>query len=154
MKRFGAGQGNSKYGSSKVEFQGVVFDSKYERDRYLYLLDLQKQGKISGLRRQTPFLLIPKATRIVPKQLKTKVKYVESVVEMQSLYHNDFTYIEDGKYISEEFKSAMTSKLADYILRRKLMVQKIYKHNKKNRSQWVFREVVYYRKTKIIITDK
>jgi hypothetical protein len=154
MKRFGARQGNSKYGSSKVEFQGIVFDSKYERDRYLYLLDLQKQGKISGLRRQTPFLLIPKATRLVPKQLKTKVKYVERVVEMQSLYHNDFTYIEGGKYISEEFKSAMTSKLADYILRRKLMVQKIYKHNKKNRSQWVFREVVYFNKRKTIITDK
>ena len=154
MKRFGAGQGNSKYGSSKVEFQGIVFDSKYERDRYLYLLDQQKQGKISGLRRQTPFLLIPKATRLVPKQLKTKVKYVERVVEMQSLYHNDFTYIEDGKYICEEFKSAMTSKLSDYILRRKLMVQKIYKHNSKCRSQWVFREVVYYNKRKTIITDK
>ena len=154
MKRFGAGQGNSKYGSSKVEFQGVVFDSKYERDRYLYLLDLQKQGKISGLRRQTPFLLIPKATKLFPKQLKTKVKYVERVVEIQSLYHNDFTYIEDGKYICEEFKSAMTSKLADYILRRKLMVQKIYKHNKKNHGQWVFREVVYFNKRKTIITDK
>ena len=154
MKRFGAGHNNSKYGSSKVEFKGVVFDSKYERDRYLYLLDLQKQGKISGLRRQTPFLLIPKATKLVPKQLKTKVKYVERVVEMQSLYHNDFTYFEDGKYICEEFKSAMTSKLADYILRRKLMVQKIYKHNKKNHGQWVFREVVYFNKRKTIITDK
>ena len=154
MKRFGAGQGNSKYGSSKVEFQGIVFDSKYERDRYLYLLDQQNQGKISGLRRQTPFLLIPKATKLFPKQLKTKVKYVERVVEMQSLYHNDFTYIEDGKYICEEFKSAMTSKLADYILRRKLMVQKIYKHNHKGRSQWVFREVVYFNKRKTIITDK
>lgn len=154
MKRFGAGQGNSKYGSSKVEFQGIVFDSKYERDRYLYLLDQQKQGKISGLRRQTPFLLIPKATKLFPKQLKTKVKYVERVVEMQSLYHNDFTYIEDGKYICEEFKSAMTSKLADYILRRKLMVQKIYKHNHKGRSQWVFREVVCFNKRKTIITDK
>lgn len=154
MKQFGAGHSNSKYGSSKVEFQGIVFDSKYERNRYLYLLDLQKQGKISGLRRQTQFLLIPKATKLFPKQLKTKVKYVERVVEMQSLYHNDFTYIEDGKYICEEFKSAMTSKLADYILRRKLMVQKIYKHNKKNHGQWVFREVVYYRKTKIVITDK
>ena len=154
MKRFGAGYSNSKYGSSKVEFQGIVFDSKYERDRYLYLLDQQKQGKISGLRRQTPFLLIPKATKLFPKQLKTKVKYVERVVEMQSLYHNDFTYVEDGKYICEEFKSAMTSKLADYILRRKLMVQKIYKHNRKERSQWVFREVVYFNKRKTIITDK
>ena len=154
MKRFGGRQTNSKYGSSKVEFQGIVFDSKYERDRYLYLLDLQKQGKISGLRRQTPFLLIPKATKLVPKQLKTKVKYVERVVEIQSLYHNDFTYIEDGKYVCEEFKSAMTSKLADYILRRKLMVQKICKHNHKGRSQWVFREVVYFNKHKTIITDK
>lgn len=154
MRRFGTGHSNSKYGSSKVEWQGMLFDSKYELQRYIYLIDLQKQGKIRGLRRQTPFLLIPKATKLVPKQLKTKVKYVERVVEMQSLYHNDFTYIEDDKYICEEFKSAMTSKLADYILRRKLMVQKIYKHNKKGRSQWVFREVVYYRKTKIVITDK
>lgn len=154
MKRFGAGRSNSKYGSSKVEFKGMVFDSKYEVQRYIYLLGLQQQGKISCLRRQTPFLLIPKATKLVPKQLKTKVKYVERVVEMQSLYHNDFTYIEDGKYICEEFKSAMTSKLADYILRRKLMVQKIYKHNHKCRSQWVFREVVYFNKRKTIITDK
>ena len=154
MRRFGAGHSNSKYGSSKVEFQGIVFDSKYERDRYLYLLDLQKQGKISGLRRQTSFLLIPKATKLVHKQLKTKVKHVERVVELQSLYHNDFTYFENGKYVCEEFKSAMTSKLADYILRRKLMVQKIYKHNKKNHGQWVFREVVYYNKKKTIITDK
>lgn len=154
MKRYGNGYGNSKYGSSKVAFQGLVFDSKYERDRYLYLLGLLREGKISGLRRQTKFLLIPKATKIVSKQLKTKVKYVERVVEMQSLYHNDFTYFEDGKYICEEFKSSMTSKLADYILRRKLMVQKIYKHNIKGRSQWVFREVVYYNKKKTIITDK
>ena len=132
----------------------MMFDSKYELQRYLYLLDLQKQEKINGLRRQTPFLLIPKATKLVPKQLKTKVKYVERVVEMQSLYHNDFTYYEDGKYICEEFKSQMTSKLADYILRRKLMVQKIYNHNRKGRSQWVFREVIYFNKRKTTITDK
>lgn len=154
MKRFGVGHSKSKYGSSKIEWHGILFDSKYELSRYLYLLDLQKQGKISGLRRQTPFLLIPKATKIVPKQLKTKVKYVERVVEIQSLYHNDFTYFEDGRYICEEFKSSMTSKLADYILRRKIMVQKIYKHNLKGRSQWVFREVVYFNKRKTIITDK
>lgn len=153
MRRFGSGR-SSKYGSSKVEFQGITFDSKYERDRYIYLLDLKRQGKIDCLRRQTPFLLIPRATKLIPKQLKTKVKYVERVIEMQSLYHNDFTYIEDGKYICEEFKSAMTSKLADYILRRKLMVQKIYEHNKKGRGQWMFREVVYYNKHKTVITEK
>ena len=147
------GIGN-KYGSSKVEFYGIVFDSTYERDRYLYLLQLQREGKISKLRRQTQFLLIPKITKVVPKQLKTKIKYVERCVELPSYYHNDFTYIENGKYICEEFKSVMTSKLADYILRRKLMVQKIYNHNSKGRSQWVFREVVYFNKRKTVITDK
>mgnify|MGYP002622421921 CR=1 FL=1 len=154
MRRFERKSTNNKFGASKVEYKGIKFDSTYERDRYIYLCQLQKEGKISGLRLQTPFLIIPKATKLVPKQLKTKVKYVERCVELQSLYHNDFTYYEDGKYISEEFKSAMTSKLADYILRRKLMVQKIYKHNKKGRSQWVFREVVYYNKKKTVITDK
>ena len=96
-KPFGNISSKSKYGASKVKYQGMTFDSRYEKDRYLYLLDLQKQGKISGLRRQTRFLLIPKSTKLVPKQLKTKVKYVEKVVEMQSLYHNDYSYKENGK---------------------------------------------------------
>lgn len=145
---------NSKYGSSKVDFMGITFDSRHERDRYIYLLQLQKDGKISGLRRQTKFLLIPKTTVIEPKQLKTKVKYIEKVVELQAMYHNDFTYIEDGKYISEEFKSAMTCKLPEYVLRRKLMVRKIHQHNKREHGQWVFREVVYFNKNKTTITDK
>lgn len=154
MNKFGGKQTNNKYGSSKVEWHGIVFDSKYELSRYLYLLDLQKQGKISQLRRQQKFILIKKIVKLVPKQLKTKVRWDKRVVELESVYHNDFTYIEDGKYISEEFKSSITSKLADYILRRKLMVQKIYEHNTKGRGQWVFREVVYYNKRKTIITDK
>lgn len=153
MKRF-ANRNNSKYGASKVEFQGIQFDSKYEMQRYLYLLDLQKQGKISQLRRQQKFILIKKIVKLVPKQLKTKVRWDKRVVELESAYHNDFCYIEDSKYITEEFKSQMTSKLPDYILRRKLMVQKIYEHNQKGHGQWVFREVVYYNKNKTIITDK
>lgn len=154
MRAFGGKRVGSKYLSHKVEYQGMVFDSTYERDRYILLRQLEKDGKIRGLRRQTQFLLIPKTTKLVDKQLKTKVKQVERVVELPSLYHNDFTYIEDGRYICEEFKSAMTSKLSDYILRRKLMVQKIYQHNKRGHGQWVFREVVFYSKRKTIINDK
>lgn len=153
MRRFNNGTGN-KFGAKKVVFKGIEFDSTYERDRYIYLCQLQKEGKISGLRRQVRFILIPKTTKIVPKQLKTKVKYEERCVELASVYHNDFLYIEDGKYITEEFKSQMTSTLPDYVLRRKLMVKKIYEHNAKGRSQWVFREVVYYNKNKTIIEDK
>lgn len=152
MKSFG--NTKAKYGARKATYMGLVFDSTYERDRYIYLCDLQNQGKISGLRRQTRFLLIPKSTKLVPKRLKTKVKYVEKVVELQSLYHNDYSYKENGKYISEELKGAYTCKLPEYVLRRKLMVKKIYDHNAKGRSQWVFREVVYFNKKKTVITDK
>lgn len=144
----------SKYGASKALYDGIVFDSIYERDRYIYLKHLEKIGVISQLKRQVRFMLIPKTTKTVAQHLKTKIKYVERVAELPAEYHCDFLYIENGLYICEEFKSQMTAKLPDYILRRKLMVRKIYEHNKKGFGQWVFRETVYYNKKKTIITDK
>jgi len=155
MGRFGYTNTNNKFGARKVEYKGVKFDSRYERDRYIYLLHLQKQGKISGLRLQVGFRIIKKIIKLIPVQLKTKIRYDERVVEKEARYHCDFLYKEDGKIICEEFKSAMTAELPDYILRRKLMVNKIYDHNKRDgRTPWVFREVVYERKNKITITDK
>ena len=154
MKRFGYSQANNKYGASKVVFNGISFDSRYERDRYIYLCNLQKQGKISGLRLQVGFRIIKKVIKLIPVQLKTKVRYDKKVVEKEARYHCDFLYKEDGKIIVEEFKSVMTAELPDYVLRRKLMVNKIYDHNERpNRTQWVFREVIYDKK-KTTITDK
>lgn len=153
MKRFGHST-NNKYGASKVVFKGITFDSRYERDRFIYLSHLQKQGKISNLRLQQGFKIIKKVIKLIPKQLKTKVRYDEKVVEKEARYHCDFLYKEDGKIIVEEFKSKMTAELPDYILRRKLMVNKIYDHNERQgRTQWVFREVVYDR-NKTTTTDK
>ena len=146
--------GKNKYGASKVVFKGISFDSRYERDRYIYLCHLQKQGKISGLRLQVGFRIIKKVIKLIPVQLKTKVRYDKKVVEKEARYHCDFLYKEDGKIIVEEFKSVMTAELPDYVLRRKLMVNKIYDHNERpNRTQWVFREVIYDKK-KTTITDK
>ena len=154
MKKFGYLQANNKYGASKVVFKGISFDSRYERDRYIYLCHLQKQGKISGLRLQVGFRIIKKVIKLIPVQLKTKVRYDQRVVEKEARYHCDFLYKEDGKIIVEEFKSVMTAELPDYVLRRKLMVNKIYDHNERqNRTQWVFREVIYDKK-KTTITDK
>ena len=145
---------NNKYGAKKVMFKGITFDSCYERDRYIYLCHLQKQGKISGLRLQQRFRIIKKVIKLIPVQLKTKVRYDQKVIEKEALYHCDFLYKEDERIIVEEFKSVMTAELPDYILRRKLMVNKIYDHNERpNRTQWVFREVVYDR-NKTTITDK
>lgn len=148
--------GKNKYYSKKVVYKGIEFDSTHERDYYIKLCFLQKTGKISGLRLQQGFVLITKTVKLVPKQLKTKVRWDERVVEQDAEYHNDFTYFDHEKnvYVCCEYKSVMTSKLQDYILRRKLMVKKIYEHNAKGRSQWVFREVIYYDKNKTTIEDK
>lgn len=155
MKNFGNRIISNKYGASKTTFKGITFDSRYERDRYLYLSDLQRKGKIHGLRLQVGFKIIRKVIKLIPVQLKTKVRYDERVVEKEARYHCDFLYEEDGRIIVEEFKSRMTAELPDYILRRKLMVNKIYDHNKRpNRREWVFREVVYDRNKKITVTDK
>ena len=146
----------NKFGARKVTYNGIEFDSTHERDFYIKLLILQREGKISGLRLQTPFLLIPKTTEIVPIQLKTKIRYDERVVEKASLYHDDFTFFDHEKnvYVCCEYKSEVTSKLADYILRRKLMIKKIYEHNAKGRSRWVFREVIYHNKKCTDVNDK
>lgn len=154
MKRFGFNRSNNKFHATKVVYKGIVFDSTYERDRYIYLAHLQKQGKISNLRLQYSFTIIPETTKLVPTQLKTKVRWDKRVVEQDAEYTCDFLYLENGVYVCEEFKSEATSKLADYILRRKLMVKKIYEHNKRNHGKWIFREIVYERKGKTTITDK
>lgn len=147
----------NKYWAHKVIYKGIKFDSTHERDRYIYLCNLEKRGKISDLVLQKEFVLISQTTKLVPVQLKTKVRYDKRVVEQDSRYTCDFFYKEDGKIIVEEFKSEQTAKLPDYILRRKLMIRKIYKHNRKaNRTPWIFREVVYYfnKNKQTTITDK
>ena len=147
----------NKYWAHKVTYKGITFDSTHERDRYIYLCNLEKQGKITNLRLQKAFVIIPQTTIIVPVQLKTKVRYDRRIVEQDSRYTCDFFYEENGCIVVEEFKSEQTSKLPDYILRRKLMIRKLHKHNARRcRKRWIFREVVYYfnRNKSTTIEDK
>lgn len=154
MRRFNNGTKN-KFGAKKVVFKGIEFDSQKEMERYILLLHKQRHREIIGLRRQVGFTIIKKVVKLVPVQLKTKIRYDQRVVEMEARYHCDFLYEEDGKIIVEEFKSEQTAQLPDYILRRKLMINKIYDHNERpHRKQWVFREVVYGKKGKMTIWDK
>ena len=52
----------SKYRSKRVEYQGEVFDSKFELTYFVYLQELVKQGKISNLQRQVKYELLPRQT--------------------------------------------------------------------------------------------
>lgn len=47
----------SKYNNKKVVYASITFDSKAERDYYLYLLDLKQRGIVTDIQLQPSFLL-------------------------------------------------------------------------------------------------
>ena len=92
----------SKYGNRR----SGGFDSQLERGRYNDLLLLERAGKISELRRQVKYELIPNQYKD-GKCLYRKVTYVA-----------DFTYMEDGALVVEDSKGFKTP---EYIIKKKLM---------------------------------
>lgn len=132
----------------KVIYQGIEFDSKDEKMRYIDLCDRQKKGEINCLHRQVSFELIPRQSKMVVKHLKTKDKMVEKFLENPAIYTCDFLYKEGDTYVIEDIKSYFTRLETDWPLRRKLMVQKIQTHNSKNHGQWIFREYIVGTKKK------
>ena len=96
---------NGRFKPKPIETEYGHFDSRSEYERYLVLLDMERNGAITDLKRQVSFNLLPQQTKVVRKQLKTKVKEVVKVVEQDMKYTCDFTYYnKDGEFIAEEFK--------------------------------------------------
>lgn len=92
-----------KYNNVKVEFDGILWDSTKERNRYITLRARQTAGEITDLAWQVDFRLEADGQKIC-------------------IYRADFTYQENGQMIVEDVKSAMTRKLAPYRLKKKLMM--------------------------------
>ena len=133
----------NKYGAKKCSYKGMEFASNVERDRYIYLEYMQRDGKISNLHTQWRFEIIEKITKLVPVQLKTKVRYDTKVIESAAHYTCDTIYKEGDKYVVEDVKSEYGRKGSrDFPLRRHLMIKKMKEHNEKGRGQWIFREAV------------
>ena len=97
----------SKYRAVKVENANGKFDSMKEANRYAELLLLQKAGRVTDLRRQVKFVLIPSQT------LKNG-KHVPPVS-----YVADFVYVRDGHEVVEDCKGYKT---AVYQIKKKLML--------------------------------
>lgn len=93
----------NKYNNVKVEFDGIMWDSTKERNRYITLRARQTAGEIKDLAWQVEFKL-------------------DSNKKNVAAYFADFTYQENGQMIVEDVKSAMTRKLAPYRLKKKLML--------------------------------
>jgi hypothetical protein len=87
----------SKYRNVKVEFEGNVFDSKREANRWIMLRGAAMRGEITDLRRQTPFDLTTILRGNPERGFQSVGKYIA-----------DFTYYEKGQYIVEDAKGAKT----------------------------------------------
>ena len=93
----------NKYGAKKVTASdGSVFDSKREFNRWCELRLLERAGKITGLRRQVSYELIPKQDG-----------------ERACSYIADFTYYENGELVVEDCKGHRTEV---YRLKKKLLL--------------------------------
>ena len=111
LKIFDGGFGKtmySKYGNVKTVSHGKKMDSKKEARRYDELLFLEKAGKITKLKRQVPFVLIP-SQYADGKCVERSVKYIA-----------DFVYWRDGEMVVEDAKGFKTP---EYIIKRKLMLK-------------------------------
>lgn len=105
----------SKYKSKKITIDGMTFDSKKEAQRYIELRKMQNTGKITDLKCQVKYLLIPSQ------------KVANKVVERAVTYIADFEYIKDGQKIVEDVKGYRKGQAyALFVIKRKLM---LYVHN-------------------------
>jgi hypothetical protein len=109
----------SKYGSKKIEIDGVKFDSKREATRWTQLKLLERAGEITDLKRQVKFLLIPARREpdiIGPKGGVKKGR----IIEREASYVADFVYKDkNGETVVEDSKGFRTK---EFILKRKLML--------------------------------
>lgn len=125
-----------KYGNSKVEYDGITFDSKRERDRYLILKDAEEKGVISQLECQPKWELLPTMYKDVIVHLKTKDKIVQRVEQKAVTYKADFSYIKDGELVVEDVKISEFMLPKEFILKEKMMfyfhhirIKRVYKPN-------------------------
>jgi hypothetical protein len=95
----------NKYKNSKTYEKGIKFDSKKEAERYLFLLDQQRMGKIRDLVLQERF------------DFKINGKLI-------FYYKADFSYIiaDTGKKVVEDVKSPYTAKLPMFKLKKKILL--------------------------------
>lgn len=102
-----------KYHNTKVIYDGIKFDSKKERDRYIQLKQLHSLGQIESLELQPKFLLLD----TIHYKGKTYSK---------TYYKADFKYFdnEKGKYIIEDVKSPITARDKVYRLKIKMLLTK------------------------------
>lgn len=123
-----------KYNNTKVEYNGIKFDSKKEMQRYLVLKDAEDNGVISDLQLQVKYELIPSIKEEYIEHLKTKDKIKTRTLQLPITYTCDFQYKKNGELVIEDVKASPKMLPKEFTLKEKLLfwrygikIRKIYK---------------------------
>jgi hypothetical protein len=113
----------NKYRNIKTEIAGHKFDSRKEAKYAVLYKAWEQEGKISNLRMQVPYEIVPAVWEDETIQLKTKEKIVRKCRQRASYYVADFVYTdnETGKEVVVDVKSKITRSNAVYRLKKKMM---------------------------------
>lgn len=115
----------NKYGNRKTVVNGIEFDSRKEAVRYQELRLLERAGKISGLRLQEEFILIPSqreaSTEVYKSGPQKGRRKPGKLLEKECSYIADFCYTENGEIVVEDTKGFRTEV---YKIKRKLMLER------------------------------
>ena len=105
---------NNKYNNKKVVFDGIKFDSRKEKNRYVTLKILEKGGYIENLKTQPIFLL--------QEAFRYNGKYIPKIE-----YKGDFEYYDKRSKITviEDTKSEVTRKLPVYRIKMKWLLKTV-----------------------------
>ena len=110
-----------KYNNTKVEYDGIKFDSKKEMQRYIVLKDAENSGVISNLELQVKYELIPAVREEYIEHLKTKDKVKTRTLQLPITYTCDFQYLKNGVLIVEDVKASPKMIPKEFVLKEKMM---------------------------------
>lgn len=116
-----------KYGNTKVEVDGIEFDSKREAKRYCELTLLQRAGQITDLQLQREFELIPAQYETFERYGKNgqRLQDGKRCIEKSCVYKADFTYMKDGQLVVEDvkgYRDPQSAGYAKFVIKRKLLL--------------------------------
>lgn len=119
----------SKYNNRKITRDGQTFDSVKEYRRFCELSLLERAGKVTDLKRQVKFVLIPAQYESVERYSKKTGKRLKDkrvLLEKECAYIADFVYEnESGRVVVEDVKGYKKGAAYDlFAVKRKMMLHK------------------------------
>jgi hypothetical protein len=123
-----------RYVAKKCEFGGTIFDSRLERDRWIYLLESEKNGLISDLELKPRLELVPPFTFLGKK---IQGMYFEPDFKFKAkgtTYYNDTKGIVQREYL-------LKKKMLQWLLTKQGVCDTVIYETKKDKvlsPDWLF----------------